>query len=328
MPAARTGTSYLAHSTSTFNTNIILKDDQKLLGEGNGLALTVNTLQKGTITIPESSPGARALARPIINIPSNTDAVTLANRNEIANFDMNGNNNVGLAAIAAPATGAGNPNIHDLAIMNTGGDAIFFKPDSFIDTNDTNGNGNTTETIVPGNVTINKVTLTNVGGNGINIDSTSPVDVTLPNVNLQELIAISNVTSTGGTGAGIAIANTHTGPNHVTTLTNYTYDGGTTSASGLRLTNFDGTLNASNSMLTGGATTGTGIQVLGDTDGIVNIASTVTMTNIAGTDIDVNGDVAGVDSLNGQLNFGNAINNTAGRQRFGSERRLKRSNYI
>ena len=132
---------------------------------------------------------------------------------------MNGNNNVGSRAIASPATGAGNPNLHDLAIMNTGGNAISFKPDSFVDTNDTNGNGNTTETIVPGNVTINKVTLTNVGGNGIDINSDAPtgVDVTMPNVTLQEVIAISNVTSTGGTGRGIAIANTHAGANNLTT---------------------------------------------------------------------------------------------------------------
>ena len=41
--------------------NIILQDNQRLLGEGNNLTFTVNTLQEGTITIPESSPGARRL---------------------------------------------------------------------------------------------------------------------------------------------------------------------------------------------------------------------------------------------------------------------------
>ena len=40
----------------------ILKDNQRLLGEGNNLELTVATQQEGTIVIPESSPGARALA--------------------------------------------------------------------------------------------------------------------------------------------------------------------------------------------------------------------------------------------------------------------------
>ena len=80
-----------AHSTSVFSgeSSVILKDNQRLLGEGNGLVQTVATKQKGTINIPESSPGARALARPQIN-GFTGDAITLANGNEVSNFDMDG----------------------------------------------------------------------------------------------------------------------------------------------------------------------------------------------------------------------------------------------
>ena len=49
-----------AHSTSTFDTAIVLQDNQRLLGEGNNLIQTVATAQEGTIDIPESSPGAGA----------------------------------------------------------------------------------------------------------------------------------------------------------------------------------------------------------------------------------------------------------------------------
>ncbi|HVT28628.1 MAG TPA: hypothetical protein VHE81_11495, partial [Lacipirellulaceae bacterium] len=68
---SQTGDIIFAHSTSVFNNeaSLILKDNQKLLGEGNNVNLTVDTEQLGTISIPESSPGARALAQPTINIP-------------------------------------------------------------------------------------------------------------------------------------------------------------------------------------------------------------------------------------------------------------------
>ncbi len=313
---SQTGDVILAHSTSTFNTPIILQDNQKLFGEGNNFNLTVATQQRGTISIPETSPGSKALARPIINISSNTDAVTLAKNNEIVNFDMNGQNNVGTRAIAAPAAGAGNPNIHDLAISNTTGDAIFFKPTSFVDTTDSNGNGSTTDIIVPGNVTVNNLTLTNIGGGGLHINSEAPVDVTLPNTTLQETIALSNITSTSTaatpTGTGIVIENTHAG--HATTLTGYNYNGGTTGAGGLQLSDFNGTFNGSTSTLTGGAATCTGVQILGDTDSTnITFASTWAMNSITGTDVDINGIVNNVDSLGATITFANAINNTAGR---------------
>ena len=153
------------------------------------------------------------------------DAVTLADNNEVANFDIDGQN-VTARAIAAPVGGAGNPNLNHLAISNTAGDGIAFTPETITDPDDA------TRQIVRGNVTISDVTLTNVGGNGIDIDSATTTDVTLPTVTLQEAIAISRVTSTNGTGRGINLENTHSGTGHTATLTNYTYDGGTTSLGG------------------------------------------------------------------------------------------------
>jgi hypothetical protein len=108
----------LVHSNSVFDgQNVILKDDQRFLGEGldadgEPLVHTVVTFEEGTIDIPESSPGARSEPRPIINDPAD-DAVTLADNNEVANFDFNGGNS------AIFATGlTGNANLHDLQVTN------------------------------------------------------------------------------------------------------------------------------------------------------------------------------------------------------------------
>lgn len=312
---SKNGDIIFAHSTSVFNneTSLILKNNQKLFGEGDNHKFTIATAQKGTVTLPESSPGARALARPVVNIAPNTDAVTLADNNEVANFTMNGQNNAGTRAIAAPAGGGGNPNLHDLSISNTLGDAIFFHPESFIDTNDVNGNGNTTERIVRGNVTVNNLALTNIGGDGVHIDSSTPIDVTMPNVVLQEAIALSNITSTGGAGNGLNLENTHTGTGHTTTISNYTYDGGTTSLGGIRLNNFKGTLNGSNSTLTNGSAAGSGLEVVGDTDGTITLADTVVFNKLNGTAVNIDGNVGGNDEINGTIEVDGAITSDTGR---------------
>jgi hypothetical protein len=295
----------LAHSTSVFTgeSSVLLKDNQRLLGEGNNLELTVPTKEKGDVILPESSPGARALARPMI-VAAIGDAVVLADNNEVANFDMDGQN-VTARGIAAGASGAGNPDIHDMSIKNTTGDAVHLTPLSFVDVNDTDNDTNTTETIIHGNVTIDKLTLDNIGGNGVDITGTN-INVPQPDVTLQETIALSNITSTNGAGRGIAIRNTH--DNHTTTLTGYTYDGGTTSQGGLQLDDFKASFNGSNSTLRNGATTGQGVQILGDSDGAMTFTSSFTFANIGGTVVDINGDA--VDKINGDISFAAAITKT------------------
>lgn len=305
---SQTGDILFAHSTSTFDTNSILQNNQRLLGEGDGLEHTVTTLQEGTIVIPESSPGARSLARPIIATALG-DAITLAGANEVSNFDIDGQGTLA-RAIAAPVGGAGNPNLNHLAISDTTGNGIELTPDTITDPNDA------TRQIVRGNVTINTVTLTDIGGNGIDIDSATTTDVTLPTVTLQEAIAISNVTSTDGTGRGINLENTHSGTGHTATLTNYTYDGGTTSFGALRLNNIDGTFTASSSTLTNGtnAAGSAGVQVLGDTDGTLNFQSTFVLNNVdSETAFDINGLDGATDALGGSVTMAGTITNESGR---------------
>lgn len=222
-----------AHSTSNptsvFTTGITLKNNQRLLGEGNNLEQTVVTKQEGTLTIPESSPGARALAQPTINIADNSAAIALADNNEVSNFKMDGQNLAATRAIEGlVANNAGNPNLNHLNIVNAG-EGITFSPATITDTNDLDNDNNKTEQFVRGNVTINNVTFDNVAGDDINIDSFTTTDITNANVTLQETIAITDVTSTNGGGAGVRLQRTHSAG--TATLTNYT-NGNDTPGSG------------------------------------------------------------------------------------------------
>src|SRR5262249_9007764 len=160
-----------------------LKDNQRLLGEGNNIPHTVATTQKGTITIPDSSPGAGALARPQIN-GFTGDAVVLANGNEVSNFDIDGQN-VTARAIASPGGGSGNPNLNNLSIKNTTSHGIDVASATVTDPDDA------TKQIVQNNVSINTVTFDNVGGDDIKINSGTTTDLTDPNVTLQEAIAVN-----------------------------------------------------------------------------------------------------------------------------------------
>lgn len=301
-----------AHSTSTFDTGITLKNNQRLLGEGNDFEQKVVTKEEGSITIPESSPGARALARPTINIATNSDAIALADSNEVSNFDMDGQSLAGTRAIFGDgASGAGNANLNHLAISNVTNGGIFISQAIITDTNDLDNDNNTTEQLVRGNLTLDTVTFTDVAGNGLDYIGTTS-DVTLPNITLSETLAISNVTSTGGTGIGLNIENTHTGPTNTTTLSNYMYDGSTTSAGAIRLANFDGTFTASNSVLTNGSTSGNGVDLEGDSDGTITFQSTVAFNNLDGIAFKINGqDVT--DKFGGTVNVQSAITNDTGR---------------
>jgi hypothetical protein len=208
-----------AHAESVFTgQNAVLQDNQRFLGEGNDEVFTVATTEEGTINIPESSPGARALTRPQINA-SPGDAITLADANEVANFDIDGQG-VTARAIASPVGGSGNPNLHDLAISNTTDDGIALTTLVFTDTEDLDEDGNTTEQIIRGNVTINDITFDSIGGDDIDIDSDAGALLpTTPNVTFQETITINNVTSTNGGGSGVRLQNTHDG--RTATISNY-----------------------------------------------------------------------------------------------------------
>jgi hypothetical protein len=304
----------LAWANSEFTgQEAVLRDNQRFLGEGDDYEHLVTTAEKGTILIPETSPGARADPRPQIladSLATVTDAITLADLNEVANFDINGQDAGDLLpymarAIASPAQGSGNPNLHDLAISYTTGNAIELTPYEFVDDDDIDEDDNTTETIVHGNVTIDTVTFAHIGGDDINIDSATTVDVTDPAVTLQETISITSVASTFGAGAGVRLANTHdTG---TATITDYT-NGNATAGSGGGLAGegvllFQGTAEDD----FGGDVTISNADILnnrGFAFDFLNVASTTAVTLGTGSSWDGGAGAAGgirADNFNGTL---------------------------
>lgn len=193
---------------------LALQNNQRLLGEGNGEFFTVNTQQRGTVVLPETSPGARDLARSIIRGTTGTGAVRLADTNEVANFNIDGTGGVaGAHGIFSPGTGAGNPNIHDIDFSNVSGTGIQFTPLTRPNTT------NPALSTVAGNVTIDDVNFNNMGGVEIDINSFTTTDVTNPNVTLQETILISDVNSQEGSNIGIWLRNTHNA--RTATISNY-----------------------------------------------------------------------------------------------------------
>jgi hypothetical protein len=210
------------HAESQFTgQSATLLSNQRFLGEGDGIEHLVVTEEEGTIPIPESSPGASAADRPII-MAALGDAVTIGDLNEVANFTIDG----GTQGIVAGPSGSGNPNLHDLTISNTTGDAIMLRPFVRVDTNDADNDGNVMESTVAFNVTVRNVTFDNIGGDDIDMDAFTNADLDDPNVTLQETITVSDIDSTNGDMHGILLANTHEDGSF--TLTNYTNTDGTT----------------------------------------------------------------------------------------------------
>ncbi|MGD9636248.1 MAG: beta strand repeat-containing protein, partial [Pirellulales bacterium] len=202
---------------------LVLQDNQRLLGEGNGEFFVVATQEQGNVVLPETRPGSRDFARSIIQGTTGPGAVRLADTNEVANFNIDGTGSAaGAEGIFSPGTGAGNPNIHDLDFSNVSGTGIQFTPLTRPDED------NPALSTVAGNVTIADVNFDNMAGVEIDINSATTTDVTDPNVTLQETIAISNVDSQNGGNIGVWLRNTHN--NRTATITNYT--NGTAGAAG------------------------------------------------------------------------------------------------
>src|SRR5262249_9493348 len=123
----------LAHADSIFtgDTTAMLKDNQRLLGEGDGVEHFVVTAEQASFGIPETAPGARDGARPM-SLAAIGNAIELADNNEVNNFDIDGQG-VTAQAIASPAGGSGNPRLFNLDISNTTGNAINLTVLDFID---------------------------------------------------------------------------------------------------------------------------------------------------------------------------------------------------
>lgn len=263
----------LVHGGSSFDQDTAaLRDGQRLLGEGGGIDHMVATDEFGTISIPETAPGAMAGAIPSI---TNTmgDVITLRTRTaEVSNLSIDG----GDRAIVSP-TGTTGVNLNNLAIANTTGNGIELTPASVL----TNPADNDSQQ-VQFSPSISNVTFTDVGGDDINLDATSPEPANVPVV---ENIVIADVTSTGGQGTGINI----TGNSNAVTITDYSHDGGNSSTGGVLVTNAAGAISMTDATIMNEG--GFGVRFVNNTNDMTNphVLNDVTIQDTAGTAFDVDG---------------------------------------
>lgn len=156
------------HSGSTFtNESVVLQDDQQLYGEGDDVTIGIATQNNGTITLPESSPGARSGPKPII-LDALGDAVTAADNIQIVNLTIDG----GTRGIVAAAPGDGTLSISDLLITNTTGSAMSFSD-------------------ITGDITIDNVMVT----------EGTDFAMEFNNVDMDSAVTVTNFEYDGGAGA-------------------------------------------------------------------------------------------------------------------------------
>jgi len=192
--------------------------------------------------------------------------------------------------IVAPVGGSGSALIHDLTIRNVTGDGISLA--SFARLED---NGDTT---VSFNATINRVNFEDVAGNDIVLDAFTNEDLNLPTVNLDEVLNIANVTSTGNGSAGVVLSDTHVGGTF--NLNQYNYTGAAGSTNGLLLTDIAGSVSSVNTTIRGSNGTGTAIEVQNGT-GNINFQSTVLIDDYVGRGVFINGGDAGTITFAGDI---------------------------
>lgn len=274
-----------AHSGSDFNGQTgQLLDDQILYGEGllpgatDNNPLLVTFLERGTVELPETRPGAAAA--PTATIDGGAGAgIVLADNNLIQNLTFDGGLN---AIITDTALGSNNPTLRDLDISGTTGDAIVLDAVVRADTDDIDGDDNVTEMRnILGGVTIEDIAFNNVGGRDLFVDA----EATGANPIVGENLNIARVTSTNNTGGpSIEIRNTNTEGGGSTSITDYTYTDGT---GGLLFANTGSSVTVTESDFTGG--TGPAVTVDGNlSTSTVTVGSTNTITNISGDAVVVN----------------------------------------
>ncbi len=258
----------LVHSGSSFNGQqpAALRDGQSMLGEGAGVTHTVLTTQFGSVDIPETAPGAQAGAIPTITNAA-SDAITLAaTTTEVSNLSISG----GDRAIAAGPDGNVGANLNNLTIANTTGNGIELTPGTFL-----LNPADPTSTQAALAPIISQVTFSNIGGNDIDLDSTSPA----PALPFTEFITISDVTSTGGAGSSIVMQNNTAAATIAVSNTTITGKGG----SGVVITDSDATHNFTNVDITDTAGNAAGegaFSVMGGTAS-VNYTGSITQSSNA-----------------------------------------------
>src|SRR5690606_34099365 len=99
--------------------SIVLQNNQRLLGEGDSIVHTLFTTELGNIDLPETSVGASALDAPTITQTGAATSVALRRANEVNNFVIEGGT-IGIDG----TTMTSNPNLRNLEISDTTGDAI------------------------------------------------------------------------------------------------------------------------------------------------------------------------------------------------------------
>ena len=193
---------------------VTLKDEQRFLGEGDGIKHEVVTSEMGTIDLPETKPGAYDWTRPTIqNAPTvaiTLDGETLESESfagmEVSNFVITGGTN----AIISSSDGVATVNINNLDVSNTSGDAI-----ALAAMTQTLENGTTRSRFA---VTIDEIEFDNVGQDDIQLTSTTN------QTTLSHTTAISNIDSENGSGVGINLVQQQ----RAATIDNFDWDGGTT----------------------------------------------------------------------------------------------------
>lgn len=236
---SQAGDIILAHGGSSFiDDSIVLQNNQRLLGEGDNIVHTVFTSQLGTLALPETSLGASALDAPTITQTGAATSISLRRANEVNNFAITGGT-IGIDG----TTMTSNPNLRNLEISDTTGDAITLQAFARDDASDSDNDGNTTE--IEFNVTIDEIVLNNIGGADIRVNADAGVDKTLAGTQVTEAISITDVTSTNGSGNGIQLTNTHTGTGaaRTATINRVTFDGNDT---GIYIEDARGIVNVNN----------------------------------------------------------------------------------
>lgn len=284
--ASQQGNIVYVHAESMHSgESLRLRDEQRLLGEGGGETHTVagflpNNVQLGPIGIvlPESSMGARMGNIPVFgNAPG--DAIELvAGTNDVEDFSPFEISNVaidgGVRGIAA-TNGVGAVNVNRVSVANTIGNGIELDP-----LVEVRADGNTQ---VRFNPTIAQVSFDNVGGNDLELDTTTGEPAGTPVV---EAIAISEVTSSNANGAGIHLVNNQS----AASISQYSYDGGATGQAGILVTGAQGDITISQTDIQNGS--GGGLAFV-SSNGNHTVNST-TITNTGGANMTVDGGDADV----------------------------------
>ena len=283
----------LVHAGSTFvGQSATLQDEQRLLGEGGNQTHDVVTTELETIVLPESSAGALAGAIPVIQ-NAGGDAIILAGGNvEVSTLDA-----IEVSNLSIDGGTRGIASTSGVGAVNINRMTIANTTGHGIDLTpleETLANSSTQARL---SATIDEITFSGVGGDDIHVNGTT-VETTNAGT-----IAISNITSTDGNGVGVALVDA----NRATTIADIAWDGGTTGVGALLIQ--DATAEATVAVSGTNTVTG-GTSATPDTAGYaVRIDNSAGSHTIAGMTVtDTGGDSVQVNGGSADLNFGGQLN--------------------